>query len=97
MNTGIPKQFQLAGHTIKVKIIPHARWPHKKDTIGVFDPSTYEIHINSRTRGTNRQQTFTHELVHALLIIGGHGDISDNEDFVDRMGHLLHQAMTTFA
>ena len=107
MKTGIPKQFQLAGHTVKVRIVSPAQWKRNsakykdvaeyKDAIGIFLPDKYEIHILSTTSGTHRQQTFAHELVHAMLMVGGHEDISQNEDFVDRMGHLLHQALTTFA
>jgi len=95
--TGIPAQFQLAGHLIKVRIVAPSRWKHGKEAVGIFLPDRYRIDIISSTQGTNRQQVFTHELVHALLTIAGHDKLSNDENFVDRLGHLLQQAMTSFA
>ena len=48
-------------------------------------------------RSSNRQQVFTHELIHAMLDIAGHDDLSRDEQLVDRLGHLLQQAMVTFS
>ena len=95
--TGIPPTFQLAGHTLKVKVIKPSRWKHGKNAVGMFLPDSYEIHILSSTTGSNRQQVFVHELCHALLTIAGHDALSSDEDFVDRLGHLLQQALSTFA
>lgn len=94
---GIPAQFQLAGHTIKVRIVPPSKWRHGKNAVGMFLPDLYRIDILSSTRGTNRQQVFCHELMHALLTVAGHDGLSSDEDLVDRLGHLLQQALTTFA
>jgi hypothetical protein len=92
---GIPKKFQLAGHTIEVRPVSARKWKHGKDCVGIWLPDQYRIEIRSGLRGSNRQQVFTHELIHAMLDIAGHDDLSRDEQLVDRLGHLLQQAMTT--
>jgi len=92
---GIPAHFQLAGHTIKVKVISPSKWRHGKNCVGMFLPDKYEIHIISTCKGTNRQQVWAHEAVHALLTIAGHDDLSNDEALVDRLGHLLQQMLST--
>jgi len=92
---GIPKQFQLAGHTIKVMVVPPRKWKHGKNCVGIWLPDEYRIEILSTCRGTNRQQVWAHEAIHALLDIAGHDDLSRDEQLVDRLGHLLQQMLTT--
>ena len=92
---GIPKKFQLAGHTIEVRTVPRSKWRHGKTCVGIWLPDAYRIEVLASLRGSNRQQVFTHELIHALLDVAGHDDLSRNEQLVDRLGHLLQQAMTT--
>lgn len=92
---GIPKKFQLAGHTIEVRTVPRSKWRHGKNCVGIWLPDVYRIEVISSLRGSARQQVFTHELIHALLDVAGHDDLSRNEQLVDRLGHLLQQAMTT--
>jgi hypothetical protein len=38
---------------------------------------------------------WAHEAIHAMLEIGGHDDLSQDEQLVDRLGHLLQQMLTT--
>jgi len=44
---------------------------------------------------TSLQQTFCHEWVHAMLDMMAH-PLSRDEQFVDQLGHLLQQSLTTF-
>lgn len=92
---GIPNQFQLAGHTIKVRVVPPSKWRHGKGCIGIWLPDQYRIDILSTIKGSHRQQTWCHEATHAMLDIAGHDDLSRDEQFVDRLGHLLQQMLTT--
>lgn len=92
---GIPSQFQLAGHTIKVRVVPPSKWRHGKDCVGIWLPDTYRIDIISSLKGTLRQQTFCHEAIHAILDVSGHDDLSRDEQFVDRLGHLLQQMLSS--
>ncbi len=92
---GIPRRFQLAGHTIIVRVVPPSKWRHGKDCVGIWLPELYRIDILSTAKGSNRQQIWAHEAVHAMLDIAGHEDLSRDEALVDRLGHLLQQMLTT--
>lgn len=92
--TGIPKRFQLLGHVITVRVVPKSRWRHK-GAVGIWEPDKLRISIVSGQPMTAMQQTFCHELTHAMLDMISH-DLSRSEQFVDQLGHLLQQALTTF-
>ncbi len=42
---GIPKRFQLHGHIVTVRILPLSKWPHAKDTLGIYDPNAHRIDV----------------------------------------------------
>jgi hypothetical protein len=92
---GTPRHFQLAAHTIHIRIVSPARWKHGKNCVGIWLPDQYRIEIVSSCRGSNRAQVLCHEAIHAMLDIAGHDDLSRDEQFVDRLGHLLAQMLTT--
>jgi hypothetical protein len=92
---GIPARFQLAGHTIKVKVITPSKWRHGKNCVGMWLPQKHEIHILSSCKGTYRQQVWAHEATHAILEMAGLDELSSREDKVDLLGHLLQQMLTT--
>jgi hypothetical protein len=92
---GIPKQFKLAGHTICIANIPAKKWKHGKDCVGMWMPDQYRIEIIGTLKGTNRQQVFLHEAVHAILDVAGYYNLSEDEALVDRVSHLLQQMLTT--
>lgn len=95
MATGIPKSFQLLGHTINVRVIPRSKWRHGKNVVGIWIPDKLRIDLLSDPIETQLQATFCHELTHALLDMMNH-ELSHNEVFVDNLGGLLMQALTTF-
>lgn len=90
----IPKRFQVAGHTVHVRIVPPSKWKHG-DCEGVWWPSKKRIELLSTLKGTHREQRFYHELVHCVLDTAGHEDLSKDEGLVDRLGHLFHQVLIT--
>lgn len=92
---GIPKSFQLAGHTIRVLTVAPRKWKHGKNNVGIWIPDTYTIELLSTLKGTNRQQIFMHEATHAILDIAGYYTLSEDEALVDRLAHLLQQMLTT--
>jgi hypothetical protein len=92
---GIPKQFKLAGHTIEIVNVPAKKWKHGKDCVGMWMPDQYRIEIIGTLKGTNRQQVFLHEAVHAILDVAGYYELSEDEALVDRVSHLLQQMLTT--
>lgn len=95
MSTGIPKSFQLLGHTINVRVIPRSKWRHGKNVVGIWIPDKLRIDLLADPIETQLQATFCHELTHALLDMMNH-ELSHNEAFVDNLGGLLMQALTTF-
>lgn len=40
-------------------------------------------------------QTFWHEAIHAALDILGYEELSEDEEFVDRLGQAIHQILRT--
>lgn len=96
---GIPRRFQIHGHSITVKMLTPAGWArHKfpKGAVGIYDPTTHVIGLRNELGDTEIGQAFCHELVHALLDEMNH-KLSFNEVFVDNLGSLLHQALQTFS
>ena len=92
---GIPKRFQLLGHTIAVKVVPPSRWKHGKGCVGIWIPDDLRIEIISTAKGSYRQVVWWHEACHAMLDLAGYENLSHDEQLVDRLGHLLQQMLTT--
>lgn len=92
---GIPRRFRVHGHTVTVRIVPLSKWRHSKDAVGIYDPNRHRIELRADQGETELQQTFCHELGHCLLSEMSH-PLNDDEKFVDNLGSLLHQALTTF-
>lgn len=93
-HSGIPSQLQLMGHTIKVKVIPRSRW-RRKSCVGIWMPDKLTIELLDDGEISLVQHTFCHELTHAMLDMISH-ELSRDEKFVDQLGALLQQALTTF-
>ena len=92
---GIPKSFQLAGHTIVVATVTPRKWKHGKNCVGIWLPEQYRIEILSTCKGSHRQQVWAHEAIHAILDVAGYEDLSRDEKLVDICGHLLQQMLMT--
>lgn len=92
--TGIPKRFQMLGHTITVRIVPKSRWRHK-DAVGIWEPDKLRISILSGQPMSALQQTFCHEWGHAMLCLMSH-PLEHDEQFIDQLAHLMQNALSTF-
>lgn len=92
---GIPKKFNLAGHTIEIVNISRRKWKHGKNCVGMWIPDQYRIELLGSLKGTNRQQVFLHEAVHAILDVAGYYQLSEDEALVDRVSHLLHHMLVS--
>ena len=92
---GIPRRFRVHGHTVTVRIVPLSRWRQSKDAVGIYDPNRHRIDLRGDLGDTELQQTMCHEILHCLLSEMNH-PLNDDEKFVDNLGSLLHQALTTF-
>lgn len=89
----IPAAFRLMGHRITVRIIEEADWPDD-DIVGVYSPSTSEILLLRRASAI-MEQTFLHELLHAIFKLLGRHKADADEVFIDTVAGLLHQALTS--
>lgn len=86
------KKFSLGGKKYKVKIV------NSIDDTGLGRAYSYlnKIKISKNWNGmpipkSSMEQTFYHELVHAILDEIGEKDLSGNETFVQSFSLLLHQ------
>ena len=79
----MPRSFDLVGGKWSVKTV--------KDMtdLGRCDPAVFSIYIKEGLHPMYAEQTFYHELVHAILFSMGRND--HDEVFVDAFGALLHQ------
>ncbi len=78
------------GHTFTVNLIPPIQWKHK-GAVGWFDQNTLTIDVLKRP-GTISEQTFLHELMHAVFYVLN-SPLYENEELVDQIGGLLHQTI----
>ncbi len=95
----VPTSFTLGSLRFKGSVM-EAEALHKRaggECYGLFVPDMQEIIITASRRGLSealREQTFYHELAHALLWTIGSKDY-ENEKAVDALGHALKQFMDT--
>jgi len=98
MKFKIPKSFKLLGFDWKVKY--DNKKLNDKENYGESHFFSNSI-ILSTTQGLESlskdkiNQTFFHELVHAILDTMKEHDLSENEKFVDLFGNLLYQFIKT--
>lgn len=93
MKVKIPKQFELAGQTIKTKVADNI------DTDGAVGLSKFhqnEIRVRRVVEGEPvshdvQLQTFFHELAHFMLYVMNEHELNSNEKFVDNLGQFLYQ------
>jgi len=79
----IPTSFYLDGCQWNVKYVEDL------SEYGKCDCTTHVIYLRSGMNKTFTEQTFFHELVHAIMFAMGH--VQHDEIFVDAFGALLHQ------
>ncbi len=94
LKSAIPKSFQLCGHQIAVRIVPKPKWQYKGD-VGFWDYANLRIDLVAGQQPSVVMQTFCHEWAHAMLEMMAH-PLARDERFVDQLGHLLQQSLSTF-
>lgn len=80
------------GQTVKVDLVPPIQWK-RKDCIAYFDPSNMLIAIR-KGRQSIVEQALLHEMMHAIFYVLSDDDY-ENENKVDSIAGLLHQAVET--
>lgn len=98
----IPKRFKLLGRVIEVKMDDTLL--HESDDHGQANYRRNVLALQTRTGATPIPQTllehnFYHELAHWILYVTGRvvdgGYLHRDDGFVDLVGGLIHQALTT--
>lgn len=82
----IPKSFQLGGTTWKVEIAETL-----PGCMGLCNNQEAKITILKGLSKDVKEQTFCHELVHAIMFSMGKPSEAHDEVFVDGFGTFLHQ------
>ena len=97
MDFNIPKAFTLGGveHVVEIQQVVG----YEQD-FGQYDPvrRVIQIALTPRGRGVPHsfpQQTFLHELVHAILNTMRKDDLYDDESFVNTFASFLNEAINT--
>lgn len=102
----IPKSLRLMGHKIVVRIVSKRDWEDladkyeevlgedMQDAHGFWVPHDNLIVLRRRQRSF-MLHTFFHELMHAVLYYANSA-LTHDEQFVDSVGGLLAQAISTF-
>lgn len=88
----IPKSFKLFGRTFKVtqpkQIDGRSSW-------GSCNYGKAQIKVLKGLSDEDKEQTYLHEITHAILDGLEYNELSDDEKFVDLFSKALHQVLTT--
>ena len=98
MEFKIPKQFSLMGQTIYVEFRDDL--VHGADAHGTANYRENKIYIQKPTKSWNLpkdhlEHVFFHELAHWVLYTLKQDELYNNEPFVDMLGGLFYQAIST--
>jgi len=94
----IPRCFQLFGQVIKVKEVPDLS--NQTGRMGQADLYNNQIMLQANTEGmsvnaSQMQRIFFHELMHMCFELLHKYELSEDEQLVDNLASLLHQAFVT--
>lgn len=90
----IPRTFQAANRLWRVRLTESTRYL-EPDQNGIthFDPAV--IYIRRSLRGDLLMHTFCHELLHVVTDACGQQKLNRDEDTIDSLAGVLHQALKT--
>lgn len=89
----LPKSFKIFNHTIKVEYRDDLI--DKLSAYGLWVERDLTIYVDTTTPKTLIQHTLYHEIMHAMLDLTGHSELSQDERFVDCLGDCLSQVVST--
>jgi hypothetical protein len=90
----IPTKFQVMGCTVEVQIRSAEEWGYEDGVVGIYDPMRHKIQLLQADLQM-MEHAYFHELVHCVLHTLGREKLSSDEQLVDTVAGLLHQAMKT--
>ena len=93
----IPSKFTVGGQDIEVRLVEAC----ESSKLGTCSVAEGVINIAKTFSGreqseSSRENTFYHELTHAILDTMGEHDLSDNEKFVCAFSGFLTEAIRSF-
>lgn len=88
----IPKAFSVLNHRITVEVVPEAKWKWKDWAYWESDKLRILV---CQGKVSVVKHSFWHETVHVLMEFAGRPDLSKNEAFVDMVGGMLAQIMSS--
>lgn len=91
----IPKSFDLMGHTYKVRQVKKV---DKEDSCGEYISEKKVLRLKKVQKDYPQsmlEETYFHELLHAVLEECEYTKLSADEKFVERVGRALHQVIKT--
>lgn len=90
----IPKTFQAANRTWRVRLTTSsALLDEDQNGVTHFEPAV--IYIRRGLRGDLLMHTFCHELLHVVTDACGLQKLNRDEDSIDALAGVLHQALKT--
>ena len=96
MEFNIPKKLKVGSVDYEVKIVEHCG----DDDFGLFKCCQSVIEISNKAGGyevpkSRQQQTFFHELTHAILFAMRKDNLYEDESFVNTFASFLSEAIST--
>lgn len=94
----IPSSFYLFGQKITVEFVDTLIDNEDSTGLSVYRKNVIQLQRNNQgvTRPqTQIESTFFHELMHYVFFMLGKDDLRKDEEFVDTVARLVHQAMIT--
>ena len=89
----LPASIEILGNKITIEQVDNLY--QVGDRFGDWDCKTNTIRVQTPDKGMPNDvifATFFHEVSHAILDLTGHGDLSSDESFVERIGQSFYQA-----
>jgi Zn-dependent peptidase ImmA (M78 family) len=87
----IPNSIKVAGMTYKVEEVPFVEIDGDRNFQGVCLYHESTIRILETLSEARKEQTFVHELTHAIFYEAGFED--QDEDMINRVSLVLHQVL----
>ncbi|MBZ6000949.1 ImmA/IrrE family metallo-endopeptidase [Leuconostoc gelidum] len=90
-NINIPKSIKVGNIDYKIEIIHLDKNDDGDEILGYCQYMDNVIQINKDASPERQEQTFYHELVHAIFFESSNNEFQGNERLVDSVGLMLHQ------
>lgn len=101
----IPARFSMLGHEVEIIILADPEFDKVVDILrpdddpndytGLYDHNLKNIYIRDSLSERELYSTYLHERSHCLMCFMGQDELNEDEGFVDLLGELEYQYLTT--